>query len=147
MQGAVTKEVRKQLLKNAFGLSDSDAKSLNSKYGNAVKALDILNKISRMLQLYANGVVMLTIEGANPIHKPHKGENRRLVGVDAVAGVSDQAWADYQQTLRSKGEYQAMKDCFSTLGIPMPSDLSEIANDMVQRIEARIKEEYENHGN
>ncbi len=109
-----------------LGMTDSEVKQFNT-YQKFFDALNIAMKIVKMLQIYASTEVLLTVEGANPVHKPHKGQARLLVPVTARAGIPDEAWQQFQQSQQSDA-YKAVKDCLGFAGMPLPYDLKDIAD-------------------
>jgi hypothetical protein len=109
-----------------LGMTEAEVKLFNT-YQKFFDALNIAMKIIKMLQIYASTEVLLTVEGANPVHKPHKSQPRVLVPVSARAGIPDEAWQQFQQSQQSDA-YKAVKDCLGFAGLTLPYDLKDIAD-------------------
>jgi hypothetical protein len=109
-----------------LGLTEAEMAVFNETHKNILKSLSVGLKIAKVAQLYSSSSVLLTVEGANPTHRPHKNQARKLVPVVAIAGVPEQEWQDYQSKLGSS-EQQTMLGCLAILGVPLPPDLKQVA--------------------
>jgi hypothetical protein len=109
-----------------LGLTNAEMAVFNETHKNILKSLSVGLKIVKVVQLYSSSSVALNVEGANPTHRPHKNQARKLVPVVAIAGVPEQDWQDYQNKLGSS-EQQTMLGCLGILGVPLPPDLKQVA--------------------
>jgi hypothetical protein len=109
----------------ALGMSASEITQFKS-YQPYFRALNMAMKIVKLLQLYASTEVALSVEGETKVHKPHKDEARKLVPVIARAGIPEEDWQEYQKNSGSQTA-RDVKGCLGFLGMPLPSDLKDIA--------------------
>ncbi len=110
----------------ALGLTKAEVELFGKGYGKVFGALSNALKIVKVVQIYAAGQVMVTIEGSNPVRKSPFNGARKLVPVKATAGIPDEDWQNYQQNNSSQA-YQDVKSCLGGLGAPIPLDLKDIA--------------------
>jgi hypothetical protein len=110
----------------AMGLSEAEVSELGGSAKSVLSSLGLALKLIKLVQLYARNDVLINVEGSVLVHKPHKGQARKLVPVTVKAGIPEQDWQNYQQNLGSSNQ-QTLYGCLKLLGIPEPLDLKEVA--------------------
>ena len=108
-------------LVDKMGMSGED-------FGKAMASVNILARISRLIELYSSLSVSVSVVGDNPVHKPLEGEPEKEVTFDATVGVSDEDWSAYQQKYGEIGMAvdRIARDCLGVLGIPTFANTGDI---------------------
>ncbi len=98
-------------------------------FGKAVAAVNVLGRISKLIELYSSLSVSVSVHGDNPVHKPMDGEAEKEVILDATVGVSEEDWNNYEQKYGELGMKidRIARDCMSVLGLPTIADAGDIA--------------------
>ena len=98
-------------------------------FGKAMAAVNVVARISKLIEIYSSLSVEVKVVGDNPVHKPLEGEENLEVEFDAKLGVTDEDWKDYQQKYGELGTAadRIARDCLSTLGIPTLANTGDIA--------------------
>lgn len=118
------KQYLKQALQQA-GFTEAQA----GRFTKALSALSIASKLWKLVALYTQAQVVVSVEGSNPIHKPSASEGRMMDGFRARAGVSDEDWQEYQQAMVSSDVVRGLRDCFNTFGLPVLPDLGDMGKE------------------
>lgn len=122
-----------------LGLSTSAIEKVSGTIQKMFAALDAATKVAKLVQLYANTHVTLSVDGSSSPHARQIGEAQQIVSVTAHAGIPDSEWARYQQSSRGQG-YQDLKSCLEYLGMPTPSELADLAKSLDKwRVEWRLR--------
>lgn len=109
----------------AAGLSEAGADG----FGKALSAIGIAGRVLKLISIYSEAQVAVTLESANPIHKGLESEARILSGFRARAGVSDEDWKAYTDSMTSSGVMRGLRDCFATFGMPVIPDLGDMGKE------------------
>lgn len=98
-------------------------------FGKAMAAMNVLGRISKLVELYSSLSVSVAVQGENPVHKPLVVETEKEVIFDATVGVSEEDWSDYQQKNGELGMTidRIGRDCMSVLGLPTIANTGDIA--------------------
>lgn len=98
-------------------------------FGKAMAAMNVLGRISKLVELYSSLSVSVAVQGENPVHKPLDVESEKEVIFDAMVGVSEEDWSDYQQKNGELGMTidRIGRDCMSVLGLPTIANTGDIA--------------------
>lgn len=124
--GAVASEGAGRAIDAAAGaaLSSADAAA----FGKAMSALGMAAKIGKLVSFYEHNRVTVTPEPLST-HKPPEGQD--LVTYTATAGIDEEDWKEYEQALNAEGGTgdAALRDCMNSLGLPTPSEVSELAKE------------------
>ncbi len=120
-----------------LGYSEAQAGS----FGRALGALNILTKLHKLAVLYDEMEVTVQPISANPVHKKLKGEAPEVAEFEVIAGVSDERWKDYKDSLVSSGVIEGLRDCLGFGDLPIFSDTGNVAKDAENwRVQWRIVE-------
>ena len=97
--------------------------------GKALTALNIAGTLSKLVAVYGDVQLAVTIESDNPIHKMLKSEPRLLSGFKATTGLNDAEWEEYKKNLAPSEAWQAVRDCLATAGLPNLPNLADVGKD------------------
>lgn len=125
--GYATGEVAGAALEHAIGRASDGATA--AAFGQAMAALGMAAKIARLVALYADGEITVSV-GPKAIHKP-LGSNE-LVSFTATAGVSDEDWAEYERLAggaTGRDIDRSARDCLDSLGMPKLANMSDLAKE------------------
>src|SRR3546814_12574693 len=64
------------------------------------------------------------------VHKAAKGEADKEVLFTATVGIDDEKYKEFEAEMNASSITRALKDCLSSLGLPTPSDINDIAGEM-----------------
>lgn len=112
--------------------------------GKVVSGANIALRIIKVMAIYGTATVRIYFldpaDGAilSEVHKPMEQLNvdsDRSVAPTAVAGLSDKDWEEYKREVDRLGTEseelsQSVKDCFGFIGMPAPTDLADLADEM-----------------
>ncbi len=98
---------------------------------DALGALGTASRIWKLVQIYSDAQVSVTIAGGNQAHKSFDGA-RQLKTITATAGIPAADWQAYETNMIARGDggklEQVVKDCMQTFGFPTISDLGNMAS-------------------
>lgn len=109
----------------SLGLKSSEIAIFKGTLSKVFSALDAMMKVTKLIQIYADGHATLKIEGDNPAYKPEWGGARKLVPFRATVGVPSEEWQNYEKSMGGQ-QYQDVKSCLSAAGVPMPNDMKDM---------------------
>jgi hypothetical protein len=99
------------------------------KFAKGMTSLGIVSKIWKLISIYQDGKVAVTLESKNPMQKSLPSEKEQLTAYRATAGVSDEDWKAYKDDLGSSDTLRSLRDCFGVVGLPTLPDLGDLAKD------------------
>ncbi len=127
----------KETLPNAaltkLGLTPSEIKDFNTFkkfFGRVSQAMNLM----KFVQMYSANQAVMSVEGEQPVRKPYPSEARKLVPVNATVGIPEKDWQAYQK-VNGSSEFQTAKGCLGLLGVPLPPDLKDIADNIAENAE------------
>ena len=99
-------------------------------FGRALSAVGTVAKIWKMVAFYSDAQVAVSVSHPS-VHKPPPGETH-AVRFDATVGVNESDWKAYQRLMGGEAVSRAdraVRDCLRTAGVPVLTDLGDIAKD------------------
>ncbi len=97
--------------------------------GKALAALNIAGMLTKLVAVYGDVQLVVTVESDNPIHKMLESEPRLLSGFKATAGLNDAEWEEYKKNLAPSEAMQAVRDCLATAGLPNLPNLADMGKE------------------
>lgn len=90
--------------------------------------ISIILKIQKLAMIYGALDMSLTADQSD-VHKPGSGEAKE-VAFKATVGVDEGKYKEYLEKWYSSPAAKTIKDCLAFFGLPMPTDLGDIASEV-----------------
>lgn len=107
------------------GIAANQAENMSK----AISAMGTAAKVWKVVTLYANTEVAVSVESDNPIHKALKSEAPKFTAFKAQAGVSNEDWKAYKDDMGSSETVRSLRDCFNIANLPVFPDLGDLGKD------------------
>ncbi|MEX2430558.1 MAG: hypothetical protein WD645_01405, partial [Dehalococcoidia bacterium] len=101
-------------------------------FKNAMSSLGIAAKVWRLIAIYNDAQVAVTVESDNPLHKFLESEGQLYSAFTATAGVSDEDWQAYQEAIKDSQGWLTVRDCMSSAGLPALTNLGDLGKEAGQ---------------
>ncbi|OZM56897.1 hypothetical protein CIB95_09000 [Lottiidibacillus patelloidae] len=103
--------------------------SISKEIGKVLTSVGIGLKVLKLAMLYWAIEVKVEADHAE-IHKQGINEKTKEVAYKAIVGVNEEKYQQYLKQWNSSPVAKEIRDCFSFIGLPMPTDTGDIAADV-----------------
>jgi hypothetical protein len=124
----------KKNMQSVFGLGQDWAGGEGGSAGmkgaaKALAALSTLFKLQKLMMLYGSIDMRVTAD-QSLVHKPARHEAGKEVLFTATVGMDEEKYREFQEKMNASTIGKSLKECLTSLGLPLPTDMDDIAGEM-----------------